>query len=53
MQGLHEALDDAMRRHPECEPEGQRLRALLARYDIEAVLEQLTRALRETSAEAL
>jgi signal transduction histidine kinase/CheY-like chemotaxis protein len=53
LQGLQEALDDVMRRHPECEPEGQRLCALLARYDIEAVLEQLTRALRETSAEAL
>jgi hypothetical protein len=53
MRGLQQALNTAIQRHPECAPEGQRLHAMLARYDFEAVLEQLMRAFRETSAQAL
>ena len=32
VQGLRAALDDALLRHPECEPEGRRLQALVERF---------------------
>ena len=50
MQGLREALDDALQRHPECAAEGQRLHALLAGFDLDGFVEQLTSALRDAPA---
>ena len=50
MQGLREALDDALQRHPECAAEGQRLHALLAGFDLDGFVEQLTSTLRNAPA---
>jgi signal transduction histidine kinase/CheY-like chemotaxis protein/purine-cytosine permease-like protein len=51
MQGIRAALDEALRAHPECQTEGQRLRELLDRFDLEGFLEQLAGALRAAPAE--
>jgi CheY-like chemotaxis protein len=51
MQGIRDALDAALLRHPECLVEGKRLRELLDRFDLEGFLEQLAGSLRAAPAE--
>jgi CheY-like chemotaxis protein len=46
LQGLRQALDAAALGHPRCEAQVVRLRALLDRFDLEGLLEQLVQGLR-------
>jgi len=54
LQGLRQALDAAALSHPRCEVQVARLRALLDRFDLEGLLEQLVQGLRNpTPTEAM
>ena len=54
LQGLRQALDAAALGHPRCEVQVARLRALLDRFDLEGLLEQLVQGLRNpTRTEAM
>ena len=51
VQGLKAAVDAALRTHPECAPELQRLAELVGRYDLEGVLEQLVKNMQGRASE--
>jgi response regulator RpfG family c-di-GMP phosphodiesterase len=51
MQGIRDALDAALKHNPECHAEGQRLRELLDRFDLDGFMEQLANSLRAAPAE--
>jgi CheY-like chemotaxis protein len=52
MQGLRNALTQALLAHPECELEGKELHALLARFDLDGLTARLRLASTHASAEA-
>jgi len=52
-QGLQAALDDALRRHPSGRAELQALQGLVERFELDALLDRLTQALPDPSAEAV
>jgi signal transduction histidine kinase/DNA-binding NarL/FixJ family response regulator len=53
LQGLHKALDAIEAAHPPCAADCKALRGLLERFELDAFLDQITRGLVATQAEAL
>jgi signal transduction histidine kinase/purine-cytosine permease-like protein/DNA-binding NarL/FixJ family response regulator len=51
VQGLKAAVESALQTHAECAPELQRLAELVARYDLEGVLQQLVKNLQGRATE--
>jgi CheY-like chemotaxis protein len=53
VQGLRNALEAAMQRHPECQQEGRQLKLLLERFDLNGLLARLGASLQQTPEEAM
>ena len=47
LKGLRDALDDTLRHHPACEAEVTQLGLLLARFDLDALLDRLNASLQQ------